>query len=33
MTPSTLRGSLRAIEKMLSGQPYSADLWDILVGL
>jgi hypothetical protein len=30
MTPSTLRGALRAIEKMLSGQSYSASLWDIL---
>ena|SRR5208282_2399179 len=30
MTPSTLRGALRAIEKMLTKQSYSADLWDIL---
>jgi hypothetical protein len=33
MSPKTLRGALRQIEKMLTKQPYSADLWDILVAL
>lgn len=29
----TLRGALNQIERMLTRQPYSADLWDILVAL
>jgi hypothetical protein len=33
MTPSTLRGALRAIEKMLTKQPYSESLWSILTCL
>ena len=30
MAPRTLRGALRQIERMLTKQSYSADLWDIL---
>jgi hypothetical protein len=30
MIPKTLRGDLNQIERMLSGRPYSGDLWDIM---
>jgi hypothetical protein len=30
MIPKTLRGALNQIERMLSGRPYSGDLWDIM---
>ena len=33
MTPKTLRGALDSIQEMLSGKPYSEDLWNILTGL
>ena len=29
----TLRGALDQIQAMLSGKPYSEDLWNVLVGL
>jgi hypothetical protein len=29
-TPKTLRGALNQIQRLLTKQPYSADLWDIL---
>ena len=32
-TPKTLRGALNQIQRLLTKQPYSADLWDILVAL
>jgi len=32
-TPKTLRGALNQIQRMLTKQPYSGDLWDILVAL
>ena len=32
-TPKTLRGALDQIERLLNQQPYSGDLWDILVAL
>ena len=31
--PKTLRQALDQIQDMLDGEPYSADLWDILVAL
>ena len=30
MSPKTLRGALNQIQQLLTKQPYSADLWDIL---
>lgn len=30
MTPKTLRGALDQIERLLTKQPYSGDLWDVL---
>jgi hypothetical protein len=33
MTPKTLRGALKQIEKMLTKQSYSGDLWDVLTAL
>ena len=30
MTPKTLRGALNQIQSMLTKQPYSGDLWDVL---
>ena len=33
MKPKTLRQALDAIQEMLDGQPFSADLWDVLVAL
>lgn len=33
MRPKTLRQALDTIQDMLDGQPYSADLWDVLVAL
>ena len=33
MRPKTLRQALDLIQELLTDQPYSADLWDILVAL
>jgi len=33
MKPKTLREALDTIQEMLSGNSYSADLWDVLVSL
>lgn len=33
MRPKTLRQALDQIQLMLDGQPYSAQLWDVLVAL
>jgi len=33
MLPKTLRGALDSIQKMLDGQPYSLELWNVLTAL